>query len=279
MAEDRKAKSTFDGEKPARPPGRGAKKWSLWRHWKRASHAKRLKWILTGVGSAVGVGVLAVYVWDHVQNERHFIAENRPKLLLAGAPAFLGPIQCVVSERSIHLYTGAIRIFVKNFGKGEAVSAFVNGPEFQLVPEKKVGDPFYDEPPSITDQTCRNKVSPKMKMFSVYSGQGVYVDLAQTEGVISLIKTKSVTLTFGIPPQEPEPPTGEKPSKRVPFDKDTRFQLYAPVCVYYDDGDGLSYGSCNTYRVNFNGRFPFACSETPLSGATFQMTIGNYCDN
>ena len=82
-----------------------------------------------------------------------------------------------------------------------------------------------------------------MKAFPVNGGQEVQVNMVQSAGTISLIKTKSISVTLGGPQQEPETPAGESPDK-VSIAKDAVFQLYAPFCVYYFDEDGVRYGSC-----------------------------------
>jgi hypothetical protein len=150
-------------------PGKHKKK-TIWRHWKSASRAKQLKWVAEGIGIITAVLILGIYIWDHIQSQRNFVAEHRPRVILSRPPQILGVVQCYVTDKAIHLSVGALRIWVKNIGQGEAVAAFVNGPEFQLVPEKKTGVQFLDTPMPITDKTCTLKISPKMKEFPVHIG-------------------------------------------------------------------------------------------------------------
>ncbi len=174
-----------------------------------------------------------------------------------------------------------MRIWVKEIGgKGNAVNAFVSGPLLTLVPEKKVGVSIIDDPPSITDQTCKMRVPPKMKEIPVYAGQEVGIDMAEAAGTQNLIKTNSVNV--GGP--EPGPPPGEK-REGVHIDKAATFQLYAPICVYYSDQDGVLYGNCRTYRMSMggagipgSGRYGFSCTETPVKGE-FDAAFGSFCDN
>jgi hypothetical protein len=214
----------------------------------------------------------------------NFKAEHRPKVVVSRPPELLGTISCEVTEKAIFLHTGAMHLWVKNIRKGDAVGAFAFGPQFKLVPEKKIGDPFFDDLPSITDQTCAQKVDSKMKAFPVNGGQEVRVDMAQSAETMSLIKTNSVSITLGGPQKEPETPAGETPSARVPIAKEDIFQLYAPVCVYYFDEDGKRYGSCRSYRLAVSGRagnsdpYAFSCTESPVSG-TFEGTFFGYCEN
>ena len=166
---------------------------------------------------------------------------------------------------------------MKNIRKGDAVGAFVTGPEFKLVPESKTGNQMFDDLPTITEETCKQKVSPTAKAFPVNGGQEVRVDMVQAAGTMSLIKTNSVSASFGGPQKEPETPPGES-SDRIPIAKDAVFQLYAPVCVYYFDEDGERYGSCRDYRLAISGRYGFSCTESPVSG-TFQEIFFGYCEN
>jgi hypothetical protein len=175
-----------------------------------------------------------------------------------------------------------MRFWVKNIRKGDAVGAFV-APEFKLVPEKKIGNPIFDDLPPITDETCKLQVSPKMKDFPINGGQEVSIDMVQGMEVQSLIRTNSISMTFGGPQKEPEPAVGEDPA-RVAIAKDAIFQLYAPVCVYYFSEDGERYGSCRSYRLAIKGRignpdnYGFSCTESPISG-TLEATFMGYCEN
>jgi hypothetical protein len=72
------------------------------------------------------------------------------------------------------------------------------------------------------------KISPKMKAFPVRGGEEVRLNMVQSAETFSLIKTKSVSVTFGGPQREPETPPGEK-EVRVSIAKDALFQLYALV--------------------------------------------------
>jgi hypothetical protein len=187
-----------------------------------------------------------------------------------------------ITDKAMRLATGAMRISVKNIGKGDAINAFVAGPQFKLVPEKKIGVPFFDDSPSVTDQTCSAKVEPKMKMFPVYAGKEVSIELRQSVGIVSLVKTNSVSVTLGGPQKEPETPPGEKPES-VQIAKDAAFQLYDPICVYYVDRNGVQYGDCQLYRRSVDGnysdeRYAFSCPESPVTGR-FVAPLGNYCDN
>lgn len=113
------------------------KKWTLRQHWQRASAAKRFKWAIEGIGFIVGLLVLASYILGNLQTMWNFNAEHRPRLIFSRPPEVIGPINCEVTDKAIYLHTGAMRISVKNIKGSDAINAFVAGPEFKLVPEKK----------------------------------------------------------------------------------------------------------------------------------------------
>ncbi len=253
-------------------------KWSLWRHWKSATRKQQFIWVCEGIGGLVAISTLGMYILGFLQTKRNFKAEHRPRVVISRPPQLLGTISCEVTENAIHLQTGAMHIWVKNIRGGDAVGAFVVGPQFKLVPEKKVGNPFYDDVPRITDQTCKQVVPPQMKAFPINAGQEVRVDMTGGVSTTSLIDTTSITIG-----QEPEPPPGQKFTRTV-IAKDAIFELYAPVCVYYFDEDGERYGSCSTFRLVVNGRigepdnYGFSCTESPITG-TFEGTLFGFCEN
>lgn len=177
-----------------------------------------------------------------------------------------------------------MQVWVKNIKNEDAINAFLTGPDFKLVPIKKTGNAGFDDLPQIDDKRCKVKVTPKMKMFPVHAGEPLVVNMAQSAGVISLVRVNQLSVTMGNGPQpEPEAPKGEK-EERIEVAKDAVFQLYAPICVYYSDAEGASYGSCRTYRLSVvGGRFPndphnFSCPDTPVAGI-FEETFANYCED
>lgn len=260
------------------------KKWTLREHWNRATKKQRLEWI---GGGLVGLVVLVYYgsqIWNAWQSGTYFAEEHRPKVIISKPPLLIETFACQVSQNAIHLYSGSMRVAVKNIRQHDAIGAFVVGPEFKLVPEKKLGDPFFDDLPSITDSNCKVRPAPKMKLFPVHAQEEVSANIRQTVGVVSLVKTNQVSVTLGGPQPEPQTPKGETPAPRPPIDKDTVFQLYGPVCVYYSDYKGNTYGSCRTYRLSIEGRpensdqYSFSCSQTPIRGS-FEAVFAGYCEN
>jgi hypothetical protein len=278
---DKKTNKTKAGEDKTRQP-RKYKKWTLWQHWKRAGQKTRMKWIAELFGILVGLGLFLNSCWGNLQSIWNFKAEHRPKVVVSRPPELLGIFECAVTDRAIWLHAGAMHVWVKNIKRGDALGAFIGGPMLKLVADKKTGDAFYDNPLQITDETCKLDISPK-KQFPVHGGEEVREDIVQGASVVPLIKTNSTTITFGGPQNEPEPPPGERPSERVPIAKDALFQLYAPVCVYYFDENGVRYGTCRSYRFITKGQSgpedrSFSCAESPLRG-TFEETLASYCEN
>jgi hypothetical protein len=273
-------KQTYRANNPNKKPDHKKKKWSLLRHWRQANWPKRLRWIAAGIGVLTGVSVVTIYVWDHFQRERQFSAEHRPKVIISRPPAFVNSsFDCAVTENAIHLHTGPMQFWVKNIRQEDAVGAFISEP-FMLVADKKVGNPFLDEVPEVTDKTCRAETSPKAKAFPVHGFEEVVENMTESAETFSLVKTKNLTVTLDGPQTEPQPPAGEK-VERTAVSKETVFKLYVPVCVYYFDSDGVRYGSCRTYRLSVNknaaDNYAFSCTQTPISG-TFEEMLFRYCE-
>ncbi len=260
------------------------KKKSYRRSWRSASPLRKVELIVLGIAAAGGIGYIGVTVWGNLQAKWNFEVEHRPKVILNRAPELAGTLDCSVADKAIYIRTGPMHIYVKNIRKsGDASGAFVAGPLFKLIPNKKVGVPFLDDLPNITEETCKQIVSPKMKAFPVRAEEEVRVDMKMSAGATSLIKTNSISVSFGNPQTEPQTPPGQSEDK-ISIDKDAAFQLYMPFCVYYFGEKGERYGSCRNYRFLPGGRegqndpYSFSCTETPLAGRFEQIFFG-YCEN
>ncbi len=259
----------------------GERERSWRRSWRAASPLTKVGLIAAAVMAAGTAGSLVAYVIVSAHQSSVAQMEDRPRVIVSRPPELLGTVACYVTDKAIHWSTGAMRIWVRNIGRGDAVSAFLAGPQFKLVPDVKTGVPIIDEIPPINDRTCQLKVSPSSKMFPVYAGQEVFVDMVQSVGVQSLIKTGSVSVALGAPQPEPQTPAGQEPGP-IRVAKGAAFQLYAPICVYYSDRSGALYATCRTYRLNvgtpLGGPYSFSCTGAPVKGS-FEATIGNFCDN
>jgi hypothetical protein len=252
------------------------------RSWRAASPLTKMVIIIGAIGAAAAaLSSVTNFVVSRIQISAAKM-EDRPRVIVSRPPELLGTVQCYVTDKAIHFSTGTMRIWVKNLGKGDAINVFLAGPGEQLVPQEKTGVSNIDDVPTITDQICGAKVSPTSKMFPVYSGQEISIDMSQSVGMQSLIKTGSASVAFGSPQPEPEPTPGKEASAPVQIARDALFLFYDPICVYYSDRSGAPYGSCRTYRLNLgkpiDGLYSFSCTQTPIQGF-FEATIGNYCEN
>jgi hypothetical protein len=177
-----------------------------------------------------------------------------------------------------------MQVFVKNIGPNDAVGAFTSGPEFRFVPEQKMGASFLDNPPEITPEACSVRPKPKsnMRMFPVERGSGVAINISGGLGTEALEGVKSLSVRFGGPQPEPVPSDDHSPGIHVA--PDARFQLYAPVCIYYQDVKEHNFGYCANYRFvvenpsDPNDPSGFSCRETPVRGE-FERQLMNYCEN
>lgn len=251
------------------------------RGWRSGNFLRKAEIIGVLVAALGGFGYFIAYIIVSARQSSVAEMEDRPRVIISRPPELLGAVQCYVTDKAIHYSTGAMRLWVKNIGRGDAVNAFVFA-DLKLVPDQKTGAPIIDNAPSITDQTCRTKLSPSSKMFPVYAGQDVYVDVRQSVAVQSLVKTNSVSVGLGAPQPEPKASPDQGLSKPIKIAKNAPFQLYAALCVYYSDRNGVQYASCRTYRLDMGslmeGPYSFSCTQTPVRGS-FEATLGNYCDN
>ena len=188
-----------DRTKESKAKSRKGKKWSLREHWKHASRRTQVKWCAEGLVIATGVAVLGTYIWQNLQTKWNFAEEHRPKVIISRPPELLGTFDCYITDKAIHIHTGPMHVYVKNIHGGDASGAFIEPPALKLVPNIKVGEPFFDDPPTIDGATCKPEVATEMKAFPVRSGEEVVVNIKQGAGTISLIKTHSVTTAFAGP--------------------------------------------------------------------------------
>lgn len=245
-------------------------KWSLKRHWKQASKVRRLEW---GGGALIGFVALLYYgsqIYSVYRARDDFEVEHRPHVIISRPPEVLGAIACDVTERAIRIRAKGMRVWAHNAGKGDAIRVFVNIWALRLVPEQKTGIPFFDTPLTVTDKMCAVRPDPKMKMWPLYAGREVNVEVPELAGATSLVKTNSIDITgeVGKTPKDPE---------RVNIAPDAEFRLYCPFCIYYSDREGRQYGTCWNYLFKIGQRGHFSCRESPIKGA-FVSILGDYCD-
>jgi hypothetical protein len=276
--EARKKNHTSNSQPQKTNKNKGAKKKKFRELWRSTNPYRKVQLVIGALVAAGTIGSLVAYIsvtfWQNYIRKQ----ESRPHVIISRVPEIFSTFQCDVTDTAINFHIGAMHVWVKNIGKEDAVNALIAGPGFRLVPQKKIGIPFFDTPSTITDEMCAGKISPQTKEFPIYAGQETYLNMVQSVGVQSLMKnTHSVSVTLGGPQLEPQPPTGEKLSGRALIDANTTFEMYAPICVYYFDRDGTRYGSCRLFIYRVAGRDGFACRDTPVTGS-LEEVLGNFCD-
>jgi hypothetical protein len=208
--------------------------------WNRTANINK---ILAGATVAlVIIGSVGIYFsnWQYRQSHRPNVIFSRPIELL-------DPLTCDLESGNAH--TGRMRIWLKNIGNAQANGVFPPVPDFKFVPEKRSGDQEVDRPPSITEDSCKQKLLPGAKMFPMYPGQELSVEIRQSV------------------------------AKFPPLGGDAIVQLYSAQCVYYSDEYSTDHGTCTTYRLILpNGEPSFVCSIIRLTGK-FQMTLTGHCEN
>jgi hypothetical protein len=252
---DTQTNAKGDRPKQTNRKSKKGKKWPLWRHWKQANRKTQAKWVAQGLIIVTGLGGLGTYIWDHIQRERHFQTEHRPRVEFSRAPQLLGSFACTALDtRAMQFGHGRTNIWLKNVGNGDAVNVYV-----AYFFARPVADPpstnldFNTIMPTITDETCRVAPTPKMKMFSLNRGQETVVDMVGGNGWLRVDPKTEIT-------------------------SDTAFEIVAPTCVYYFDEFGKPYGTCDTYRLVRNEGVRFACKESPITGQ-FQHMLINSCED
>lgn len=282
-ANDYTKQSKAHADKPRQTDKRN-KQWSLIRHWRQASHARKVKWVGAFIVGLVGLAYSSSQIWQVIQAEIHYTTEHRPKVILNKPPMLVGSVVCYTTDRAIHEHIGEMQIWVKNIGQGDAAGAFVAPPMMKLIPEQKTGFKEVDDIPSLNAELCKIRPSAKAQMFGVERGQEMGVNIRQAAAVYSLVKTDTVTITLGGQQTEPVPDPNSKPSDQIKLPSNARFQLYMPVCAYYQGFDGKNYGTCKNYRLRLSkhidpaDEYGFSCSETPVTGQ-FEQVLMSYCDN
>jgi hypothetical protein len=257
----KKSRNNESGAKGSKKKTTNQRKKPLCELWHAASALKRFELILliiAATGALGAIGYFIAYLVFTVRQEKRadylLHIEHRPRIIFSRQPEFRGTFSCDITATQIHTTFGITRIFVKNIGHGDASSVFVNGPQFTLVPEKKIGVPLVDAPPKITEDVCRPKLSPKARVFALNSGQEYWIDMGPGGGTVNLAPGPYIA-------------------------KDAILQLYAPICTYYAEENGDQHGTCDSYRLILNtASASFTCSDSPIIGKLELMPF-QHCQN
>ncbi len=232
---------------------RQQKKWSLWRHWKSASRPRQLKWLLEGVVVATGVAVLGSYIWQNLQTKWNFQAEHKPIVVHSRPPQLLQEFKCDATNNAFR--TGNMNVFIKNIGNAIASRVPYSRAEMKIVPEKKSGESFFDDPPQITPTDCEGYVGGGKMETSLAPGEEKMIQIRQNVGTVP-----------------PNLKNGEL------------IQLYIARCVYYFDDYRANHGTCDTYRLyvpskntldNLLGTPSIPCDGKEVTGRFVANVWGN----
>lgn len=222
--------------KESNKQSRKHQKWSLKRHWKAASRKQQVKWVAEGIGGLIALGVLVTYIWSNLQTKWNFQAEHRPIVIHSRPPNLVQSLSCDPA-RGLHI--GNMQEFVKNVGRGTASNVF-EASDVKVVPEQKLGNGFWDDPPSVGPENC--SLGPRVLDPKITSS------IAPGEEKVAVMR--------------------EAAWNTPPFHKGASAQIYMTSCVFYSDED-THYGTCDTYRL-------FVPSDNPLDQLLGTPTVA--CD-
>lgn len=173
-----------------------------------------------------------------------------PLVVNSRPPEFLQPFTC---SPTTGLKTGNMQITVKNIGNRKADDVFAMLLQIKIVPEKKTGNPLFDD---IPKGDCDAKINPNPLEFTMAPGEEKRPQIRQMG-------------SMGMPPISDGDPV----------------QLYAVNCIYYSDEYRHHHGTCDTYRLSFpssepldaiNGTPTFVCDGRPKI-ARFQEALEGHC--
>jgi hypothetical protein len=230
------------------------KKKSYRRSWRSASPLRKLEIIALGIGSMVGIVYLSVTIWGVLQNKWNFQAEHKPIVIHSRPPALLQTFSCTADNG---FKTGNMQTFIKNIGNATAEDVFPYWFNTKVVPEKKTGNAFFDDPPEINSSSCEIAATTDQKIvFPVNAGTEMSANIQASAGTI-----------------------GYK------LEKGDKVQLWSSACVFYADDFGGRHGTCDTYRLavpsnesqfRIFGSPILTCDGTEYTGI-FVQTTGGRC--
>ncbi len=201
-----------------------------WQSWEKETLDRKFR-ILAIVGGVLAIPIL-IFMGIRLQraiSERQQTAEHRPVILNSNAPTLLAPFTCDLRTGA---HFGDVQSFFRNQGNALAVN-LAPSLTLRMVPERKVGDPQFDEIPS-GDCNTRSRKTLRDKLAA---------------GVSYNFRWKSPTVSL------------------PPLLNGETVQLYAVSCVQYEDESGVAHSACDTYRFRPSSGIPaFACDEMPKMG-------------
>ncbi len=233
------------------------KKWSLLQHWRQASNAKRLGWI---VGICVAIATPGISIWDHYQKDDQFNLEHRPRVILNRVPEPRGSFTCLVAGKEMKRQFSETYISFKNIKNGDAITV-IPIHQHQLLPVRKTGIPFFDELPHITNKSCGLMLRPNsddLQPFPLNAGEEHFIDESNAAGVTTLTSN-----------EYPNPV----------LTKEDRFIRFDTFCALYSDEQNNQHATCKTYKyIPANNQESFLCDGSPMMGSFQESLFGN-CEN
>jgi hypothetical protein len=185
--------------------------------------------------------IIAIVFMIHGFMSNREVQGARPNLVNNRPPEFLDPMIC---DLKAGINSSGVRAYIRNIGDASA-SDVVETLALHLVPDKKVGNPEFDD---IPQGDCRTKTSAKPFAKLIDSGE-------ETTPVLPARLLKMPPLLSG-----------------------EGAQLYGTSCFYYNDPSGNQHISCETYHFAVAGSPVFLCDNLPKSG-TFDPTPVANCGN
>jgi hypothetical protein len=221
------------------------KKKGLCEGWRASSPLKKAELILLALVAAGGVGYLVAYIVVSNSQKHQTQMQYSPLVINSRPPELLQPFIC---DREKGLLVGNLNAFIKNVGNVRAIDVLPLIVAMKIVPEKKTGNAFIDNPPG---GLCGMITSGKMNLapgqdFTVMARQG-------STSIPKLAESSSV-------------------------------QFYLESCIYYFDEYRTNHSTCDIYRLFLPSSSPpdvlsgspeFVCDGKPKSGKF--LDTGNGC--
>ena len=227
-------------ESRGQPDEAGSQNKKSWRSvWRSSSAFKKAEFVLLGLTALGTVGGLIAYITVSVMQTRQTQMQYAPLVINSRPPELLQPFTC---DPKRGLYTGNMQTVVKNTGNARAINVWPYTNLLTIIPERKTGNTFVDDPPPAN---CDLTVNAGEATFTLAPGQEARPRIRQSAGTV------------------PELPEG------------ATVQLYFMSCIYYSDDYAVNHGTCDTYRLflpsknplDVLGRSPsFVCDGAPRTG-------------
>jgi hypothetical protein len=207
------------------------KKKTLYEYWLSASTLKKFELSLLAIGTATGIAYVGVTVWGVLQNKWNFEFEHRGRVVLSRAPQLLGPVECDVENKSLHM--PKVRFWFKASG-GQIKRAYVMDWPATIIPDEKTGETKIDKPfPLTTDSLCQMQHIPN-EGFPMSPGDELATDESESN--------QGFPVDFDASGRSILSPGWDK------LTKDASVQFFVPACVFYTEENGMEHATCNYYR-------------------------------